>query len=193
MNELRVWIPFLPPSSNKIYEPVWVQGKPRGKRLSKEGGKFKFRAMQVLQREGRVAFLDLKEDMPYELYIAVFFKKIRNAGWPSTAKNRYEKVDATNRIKLLEDTVADAVGLDDRHNFRIIVEKHCDPDNLGIYVVLRRIPESEVGLTRSEYDALRLRQPEHKRTVRASQASWFAKRTSRAGQSQSDPHHRERG
>ena len=45
MSDLRVWIPFLPPSSNKIYEPVWVQGKPRGKRLTQEARKFKIRAM----------------------------------------------------------------------------------------------------------------------------------------------------
>jgi Holliday junction resolvase RusA-like endonuclease len=175
---LQVWIPFLPPSSNKIYEPVWVQGKPRGKRLSKEGGKFKFRAMRVMQQDGRVAFLNLEEHVPYELTIAVFFKKIYNAGWPEKAKNKYEKVDATNRIKLIEDTVADAVGLDDRHNFRIIVEKHCEPDNPGIYVMLRRIPEEEVGLTRREYDAIRLQQPESDRVVRAGSAAWFNKRTS---------------
>jgi len=158
MNEvLRVWVPFLPPSSNKIYEPVYVRGKPRGKRLSDSGRRFKVRAMKIIQEGGRVAFLNLKEHIPYELTLAVFLEKIENKGWSSgNADSRYAKIDVTNRIKLIEDTVADAVGVDDRHNFRISLEKHCDPDHPGIYVMLSEIPEKEVGLTKEEYE-VRLR------------------------------------
>ena len=168
MSDLRVWIPFLPPSSNKIYEPVWVQGKPRGKRLSQEARKFKIRAMKVIQKEGRGALLNLKEDAPYVLTIAVFFEKIYNKGWPDKAERRYKKVDATNRVKLIEDTAADGVGVDDRHNFRIVLEKHCDPDNPGLYVILRRVPEEEVGLTKEAYDSLQLRRSEPHRAGGAS-------------------------
>lgn len=166
MSELRVWIPFLPPSSNKIYEPVWVQGKPRGKRLTQEARKFKVRAMKVIQKDGRGALLNLKEDVPYVLTIAVFFEKVLNKGWPSKAESRYKRVDATNRVKLIEDTAADGVGVDDRHNFRIILEKHCDPDNTGLYVILSRVPEEEVGLTKEAYDQrtrLQLCRPESHR------------------------------
>jgi hypothetical protein len=168
MSDLRVWIPFLPPSSNKIYEPVWVQGKPRGKRLTQEARKFKIRAMKVIQKEGRGALLNLKEDVPYVLTIAVFFEKIYNKGWPGKAERRYKKVDTTNRVKLIEDTAADGVGVDDRHNFRIILEKHCDPDNPGLYVILRRVPEEEVGLTKEDYDSLQLRRSESHRAGGAS-------------------------
>jgi Holliday junction resolvase RusA-like endonuclease len=154
-----VWIPFLPPSSNKIYEPVWVQGKPKGKRLTQSARKFKVRAMRVIQQEGRAALLHLKEHIPYELRIAIFFDKAFNKGWPKT-DFRYKKVDATNRIKLIEDTAADGVGVDDRHNFRIILEKHCDPDHPGMYVSLVEVPEEEVGLTKEQYDQLQLRRPE---------------------------------
>lgn len=163
MSELRVWVPFLPPSSNKIYEPVWVQGKPRGKRLTTEGRKFKVRAMKVIQQDGRSALLNLKPDVPYVLTIVIFFDKVFNKGWPSKAESRYKKVDATNRVKLIEDTAADGVGVDDRHNFRIVLEKHCDPDNPGLYVILSRVPEEEVGLTKEAYDQrtrLRLQRPE---------------------------------
>lgn len=161
-----VWIPFLPPSSNKIYEPVWVQGKPKGKRLTQSARKFKVRAMRVIQQEGKAALLNLKEHIPYELRIVVFFDKVLNKGWPKT-DYRYKKVDATNRIKLIEDTAADGLGVDDRHNFRIVLEKHCDPDNPGLYVSLLEVPEKEVGLTKEQYDQLQLRRPEPVRADRA--------------------------
>jgi len=171
---LRVWVPFLPPSSNKIYEPVWVKGKPRGKRLSDSGRRFKVRAMKVIQEGGRAALLSLKENVPYELTLAVFLEKVENKGWAtSSTEYRYAKIDVTNRIKLIEDTVADAVGVDDRHNFRISLEKHCDPDHPGIYVILAEIPEKEVGLSKEEYE-VRLRQPEPHRAGSVGSAAWFS-------------------
>jgi Holliday junction resolvase RusA-like endonuclease len=182
MTRLEVWVPFLPPSSNKIYEPVYVQGKPRGKRLSDSGRRFKIRAMKIIQEGGRAAFMNLPEHVPYELTLAVFLEKIENQGWGSgSTANRYTKVDVTNRIKLIEDTVADAVGVDDRHNFRISLEKHCDPNNPGIYVSLREIPEQEVGLTKNEYE-LRLRQHKPHRARVASTAAQLFLSTSRTKQ-----------
>lgn len=183
---LRVWIPFLPPSSNKIYEPAWVRGKPRGKRLSGAGRKFKIKAMQVLQKGGRVALLDFKEHIPYELILAVFLPRVVNKGWAAgKADNRYTKVDVTNRIKLIEDTVADAIGVDDRHNFRVSLEKHCDPDHPGIYVRLAKVPEKEVGLTKEDYE-VRLRQPEPHRTGGVGSAAWFSGASSRTRESRTD-------
>lgn len=183
-DKLHVWIPFLPPSSNKIYEPVWVRGKPRGKRLSDAGRRFKVRAMKTIQEGGRAALLNLKEHVPYELTLAIFLNKIENKGWVSKkTDSRYAKVDVTNRIKLIEDTVADAVGVDDRHNFRIYVEKHCDPDNPGIYVILREISEEDVGLSKDAYE-VRLQRPKPHRAREISSAARFALPTSR---------HRKRG
>lgn len=183
---LRVWVPYLPPSSNKIYEPVWVRGKPRGKRLSDAGRRFKIRAMKTIQEGGKAAFLHLKEDIPYELTLAVFLEKIENKGWHTGAVDRrYAKVDVTNRIKLIEDTVADAVGIDDRHNFRISLEKHCDPDNPGIYVILSAAPEEEVGLTKEAYD-VRLHRSEPHRAGSIGSATWFAVPASRAEKRRTD-------
>lgn len=184
MNEplLHVWVPLFPPSSNKIYEPVWVDGKPRGKRLTTDARKFKIRAMHHLQKTGNVDTLKVDEHVPYELTVSLFFEKVVNKGWPDAAKARYAKVDATNRIKLLEDTAADAVGLDDRHNFRIIIEKHCNPDTPGFYVTLRQIPEKEVGLTKEEYDRRKLRKVQSNRARRPSPFSRLSSSASRAGE-----------
>jgi hypothetical protein len=183
---LRVWIPFLPPSSNKIYEPVYVRGKPRGKRLSDSGRRFKVRAMKIIQEGGRAALLNLKENIPYELTLAVFLEKVENKSWTTgSTTSRYAKIDVTNRIKLIEDTVADAVGVDDRHNFRISLEKHCDPDNPGIYVFLSKIPEEEVGLKKEEYE-VRLRRSKPQRVAIDSAATWFSRPPSRTGKERAD-------
>lgn len=180
MTGIHIWVPFLPPSSNKIYEPVWVRGKPRGKRLSEAGRRFKIKAMKALQEGGRVALINLKEDIPYELRLAVFLEKIENKGWSDgKTSSRYAKIDVTNRIKLIEDTVAEAVGVDDRHNFRIHLEKHCDPDNPGIYVTLSAIPEEEVGLTKDAYE-VRLRRHKPHRAGEVGSAAWFALPTQRS-------------
>ena len=156
--ELTAWIPFLPPSSNQIYVPVWIRGKPMGKRLSKKAQVFKRQTMQVLQDVGHAALLQFNDHVPYELRIIVFFEIIKNKGWPKT-DYKYKRIDITNRVKLIEDAVSDAVGIDDRHNFRVVVEKHCDPENPGMYIELFQISEEEVGLTKEAYDA-RLRQLE---------------------------------
>ena len=177
---LHVWVPIFPPSSNQIYEPVWVNGKPKGKRLTTNARRFKVRAMQAIQKSGRVAVLHLKEHIPYELRLAIFFEKVINKGYPNNAKDRYAKIDATNRVKLLEDTAADAVGLDDRHNFRIIIEKHCNPEEPGIYVTLREIPEEEVGLTKEAYERLRLQGAQSDRAGGTSPTSRLLTRASRS-------------
>lgn len=152
----HLWVPHLPPSSNAIY--VNLPGK--GRRKSEAAKVFQSRAMRVIQKEGRAALLRLTPDVPYELKVIVFFKKVTIKSWPAKAKSRYEKIDVSNRIKLIEDTVSKAIGLDDCHNFRIILEKQCDPENPGLYVCLSEVGEDEVGLTKEDYDSLRLRQPE---------------------------------
>lgn len=147
---LNIWVPYLPPSSNKIYirHPT---GK--GRILSSEARTFQIRAMQEIQKHGRMVFMHLKPNIPYELRLAIFLDKIENAS--SGLGNRFKRVDLSNRVKLIEDVTAKAIGLGDEHNFRMILEKHCDPKNPGLYVELRTVPEDEVGLTKESYDRLR--------------------------------------
>jgi Holliday junction resolvase RusA-like endonuclease len=107
--------------------------------------------MRTIQQDGRVAFLNLKANVPYELQIIVFFDQLEYKA--STKGSRYKKIDLSNQVKLIEDTVAEATGIGDEHNFRLILEKNLDPENPGMYVRLRPINEKSVGLTRSQYDA----------------------------------------
>lgn len=144
---LAIWVPCLPPSSNQIYvrHPA---GK--GRILSDNARKFKIKAMRAIQDGGRMLMIKLKENVPYELKLAIFFERVEVK--KSTVGARFVKMDLSNRTKLIEDTVASAVGLDDSHNFRLVLEKHCDPKNPGIYVHLRELPEEEVARTKEEYE-----------------------------------------
>jgi len=145
---LKVWLPFLPPSSNKIYIR---HPKGMGKILSSKARKFKIEAMRVIQQEGRVGFIRLRKNVPYKLTLVFFFPRVENK--TSKVGARYKKFDLTNVIKLAEDTVSEAVDVDDSHNFRAEQEKHCDPENPGMYIILSRLSRRKVGLTKEEYDA----------------------------------------
>lgn len=146
MSCLKVWVDKLPPSSNKIY--VNIPGK--GRFLSPQATAFKVYAMRIIQQQGRVSFLGLKENVPYELRLAVFFDQVEYL--KSSKGSRYKRIDLSNQVKLIEDTVAAATGIDDAHNFRLVLEKHCDPKNPGMYVTLCPISEDRVGLTKEQYD-----------------------------------------
>jgi hypothetical protein len=107
--------------------------------------------MREIQQKGRVAFLGFKANIPYELQLMVFFDQIEYL--KSSKGSRYKRIDLSNQVKLIEDTVAAATGVGDEHNFRLVLEKHCDPKNPGMYVILRPISEDRVGLTKEQCDA----------------------------------------
>jgi len=144
---LQVWVPYLPPSSNKIYirHP---SGK--GRILSSEARTFKVRTMETIQKEGAVALIKFEKNVPYELRLSIFFETLTNK--TSSVGDKYKQMDLSNRVKLVEDVVSDATGIDDRHNFRLVVEKHCDPTNTGILVGFKQLPLSDVGLTKEQYE-----------------------------------------
>lgn len=143
-----LWIPYLPPSSNKIYIR---HPKGMGKILSGDARKFKIDAMRAIQEAGRVSFMSLKNNVPYELRLAFFLDVVENKA--SKTGERFKQIDLSNRVKLIEDTVSEATGIDDRHNFRIVLEKHCDPQNPGIYITFAELSEEEVGLTKEKYES----------------------------------------
>jgi hypothetical protein len=171
MTAINIWVPYLPPSSNKIYirHPT---GK--GKILSPDARKFKIDAMRTIQQSGRVGFINFNKNVPYELKLAIFLDTIENKD--SKVGERYKQIDLSNRVKLIEDTVAEATGIDDRHNFRMTLEKHCDPENRGIYVSFGPIAEDRVGLTKEQYE---IQRDQHDRTGPSLQKGRTPNRTPR--------------
>jgi hypothetical protein len=183
-----VWVPGLPPSANRIYEtaPRKIKGKwIQVRHLSDRARVYKRRAIQIIQREGGAMFDTPEANIPYELRLVVFLEQVENKTYPKATKSRFKKIDLSNHAKLIEDAVSTAIGLDDKHNFRVSMEKQCDPEDPGILIMLEPVPEEEVGLTREEYD-VRLRQNQQDRTGGTSSPLRFFARPSGASKRHTD-------
>lgn len=117
--------PGLPPSANNAYANL-----PRGgRRLTKEGEKYKNETLAFFARTYRKELLTFKKNTPYLMAMTFFFDEIETKGWASgKAESRYKKFDATNRPKLLEDVFKDAAGIDDSQNLDVYLRKRSARD-----------------------------------------------------------------
>lgn len=114
----------VPPSTNKAYFNL-----PRGGRsLSATGKKYKAETTSQLVRHYPNDLRMFSANTAYGILIVVSMQ-ILNAGWPQTAKTRYKKLDATNRVKLLEDALMDACGIDDsQFLFSAVIKQQAHAD-----------------------------------------------------------------
>lgn len=115
---LRLSLPMVPPSTDNAYRPGLKQVGKRPRpiiMLSAEGRKFKTEATAHLARNFPGQLASMKPNMPYVLFAKYHMEAIENATYPTSAKNRYKHFDTTNRIKLLEDVIADVSAVDDSH------------------------------------------------------------------------------
>lgn len=106
---LNVELP-MPPSVNKLY---YVRNG--RKALSAEGRALKeqMRTIVSLASATNAAAADI-DNTPLTLHLAFFFPEIENRGWSQKkATARYKRVDVSNRVKLVEDAVCEALGIDD--------------------------------------------------------------------------------
>lgn len=62
-------------------------------------------------------------------------RRLKRAG-ERKAESRYQRMDISNRYKLVEDAVADTLGVDDRFNFVVSGKKLVDDENPGLSVLL---------------------------------------------------------
>lgn len=119
---IRLEIPGVPPSSNNAYF-----NHPRaGRVLSTEGKKFKNETKVQLAKDYRKELQYFKPNEPYLIVFRLTFLSIHNKTWGAekkAAESRYKKLDATNRIKLLEDVLKDVTGVDDSNTLTFIVQK----------------------------------------------------------------------
>lgn len=116
----------MPPSVNSLYFNM------RGRRvLSAEGRALKNRLQADISRHAATV-RDLETQRPLSLHISLYFERLENSGWSKgKAKNRYKRVDVTNRAKLLEDAVSAALGIDDSLFFEVILTKHLSPTGVN--------------------------------------------------------------
>ncbi len=113
---LSVTIPFLPPSSNHIY--VSRRGG-KGRFLSKEAETFKRRAISHIQANYLAQIAGLNREAIYRVWYAFYFpieeliNQTFGTGKKGSAKTRYKRMDVENRLKLVADALATAIGIDD--------------------------------------------------------------------------------
>jgi len=118
---MRLVVPF-PMSLNH----AWVnQARGKGRFLTKEAKRFKVEVRAEVLREhlGSTSSLGRDDNLLMRIHLfgppELFFSK----GWPKAAEHRHKAVDISNRIKVLEDAVFEALGLDDSQVQRLEVER----------------------------------------------------------------------
>jgi Holliday junction resolvase RusA-like endonuclease len=123
---LHAVLPKLPVSINKLHR-VGMHGKPV---LSAEGKTYRADAINALKEAWLFSLPKFKRFRfaKYTLAIEVTLPRygpggLYTKGFPKTAKEPVQQRDASNFIKLIEDVIAQATGIDDRYNFTIIVSK----------------------------------------------------------------------
>jgi hypothetical protein len=125
-DSLRIIIPFLPPTANKIYITDWRR-KVRFK--SKDAESFTNRFMQEVAAPylpwiSQMIGPEQDPNVLYSVFSDFYFPRweVMNKSWGAKkdpAKTRYKKMDTGNRFKLLHDCVAMALSIDDSHFFGI--------------------------------------------------------------------------
>ncbi len=139
---LQFSYPVLPPSSNHIYY--------QGTRLTKQAKEYAERFAHFMAQNYGPEINEIDPNLLYALHLRFFFPTVVNESWFATkgrkAKDKYKKFDLSNRIKLLEDCIRDAVAVDDSHTFALSQEKHHDPQNPRIEVVLHTVDPGIFGV-----------------------------------------------
>jgi Holliday junction resolvase RusA-like endonuclease len=139
--ELHAVLDKLPPSVNRLYEYIRFtdrKGNIRTKRKKSKGAdKYVTYASKELAKQWGFQPKP-PEHVPYELVLVFYLPKLENATWPKSA-NRFGKRDVTNLIKLLEDIISTACGVDDSCTFDLHVFKRLSTNSPRVEIVLRGI------------------------------------------------------
>lgn len=111
-SEFQITLPFLPPSVNKLFSTVRDTKTGVIKRvLTKQARKIRKLIYAMINSQ-------LDDKCLYELEIEIHLNAF-------TKKGTVRKVDLTNRVKFLEDSICGALGIDDSHIFRVLlIKKH---------------------------------------------------------------------
>jgi Holliday junction resolvase RusA-like endonuclease len=145
----------LPPSSNKIYH-IGKYGQPV---LKKEARTYAERFAHFMAVNHGHEFTQLNPVGVYELTLHFYLETAVNESWnnpkvtPSKrAESRYKKMDLSNRIKLIEDCVRDAIAIDDSHTFESHQKKAHDPANPRVEIFINEARPEWYGIPPRFYE-----------------------------------------
>lgn len=123
----------LPPSVNHVYfTTVKSVGRKRVplRVLTKDGKKYKTETLAYLSKNYHRELARFRNNAPHVMYIRLTMPDLETKGWPKTAQSRYKRIDASNHVKVLEDVIVEASGVDDSNYMTSICEKRKGPAEL---------------------------------------------------------------
>lgn len=115
---------------NNLYQDTFFRAgkKLMSKRsLTDEGKRFKKETLAYIVQRFQPQLLFFKKNVPYVFYYRFTTPELLNKSWPKTAQNRYKRFDASNLVKVLEDVIVDASGIDDSNYLTVVSEKRKGP------------------------------------------------------------------
>ena len=131
---------LLPPSVNNMY--IYTA---RGPRPSSKMKQFKAKASMEIAKQIPFGGSPLNGDKPHKLTILYYLPALYNKGWPSKAKTRFKRRDVSNLVKVLEDVLAECLGIDDSCFTEVFIKKLDGPQNgfTGIKLMLEELTDDD--------------------------------------------------
>lgn len=108
----------MPPSVNAIY---FTRGKNRVLTTLGKTYKEDIKSVIIQHIMSTKQVLEFK-NIPMILHLTFFFTHIENKNYQKSG-NRFKRIDVSNRIKILEDAIAETLGIDDCQFLCVIAEK----------------------------------------------------------------------
>lgn len=131
----------IPPTSNKLYF--------RGTRLTSVARAYAEKFSYHIVREYLPQISLMNKKGVYALHLRFFLSNLVNDthGQKNGASTLYKRLDLSNRIKLLEDCIRDALGIDDCQTFAASQEKHHVPvGEERVEIVVQEIDPRQFGV-----------------------------------------------
>lgn len=123
----------LPPSSNKLYRSFRGMAK-----KTAEARRYEVAARAALLQQVLTASVPaLRKDHGYRRHFCYHLSRVQCKGWPEETDTRWVKIDSSNRVKLLEDILADVLGIDDSAFLEAGDRKVEDPNEHVVVTITR--------------------------------------------------------
>lgn len=125
-------LPGVPPSANNAYANIRGTNK---RTLTPEGRKYKQGVSSGLARQYPSEMRIFEKDCAYLIVVRFTFEAVFTKGWPTKAESKYRRIDVSNRLKLLEDALKEAGGIDDSQTMTLVLDKkQGDPEKTELWV-----------------------------------------------------------
>lgn len=140
---LHIVYPHLPPTSNKLYF--------RGTRLTGVARAYAEQFSYHIVREHLPQISQLNKKGVYALHLRFYMSGLINETFFRTkgkkAASPYKRVDLSNRIKLIEDCIRDAIAIDDCQTFAASQEKYNVPEGQErVEILVQEIDPTQFGV-----------------------------------------------